>query len=285
MQVVLSLIFLIGSMYTGFFLAGGNPYALWQPFEIIMLGGAAIGFFFAGNSKDGIKSFGRYFIYLFKKPYNEKIFSEIHGLMFALSKVKNKDPLELNRHLTSPEDSEIFKRYPLVLKNPSALSFLCNNFLLYVDNGSQFTIFSFEEYLEEEISQYHAESLSPYKSTLSLVDTMPAMGIMAAVLGITISMQHLDSDIAILGSHISSALFGTFFGIFLAYAIFKPLSMKFASIAEESDLFLSVIKNYLICLMKGYDPLIANIVTNKSVPPRYRMPDHLLKSKLMKNEL
>ncbi len=250
-----------------------------------MLGGSAIGFLFASNTIPAIKKIGKYMKYLMKKPYDEEKFSQLSGLLFALAKQKSEDPIELNNHLINPESSAIFSKYPLVQADVDAVNFISNNFLLYVDNGNQFTAFNFEEYLEIEIEEYSHEAHGPYKVVAALVDTMPALGICAAVLGIILSMGYLDAPMEELGAHIGAALFGTFFGVFLAYGLFKPISLKFMKFADESVSFMKVSQAYLVSLMKGYDPLVASIITNKSVPPRYRMPDHELKQKLMKGEL
>lgn len=285
MQLIISLLFIIVSFVGSFLLAGGNIKALLQPFEVMMLGGSAIGFLFAGNTVAAIKKIGRYSKYLIKKPYDVDKFTQLSGLMFALAKQKAQDPIELNNHLINPENSAIFSKYPLVLADTDAVNFISNNFLLFVDNGNQFTSFAFEEYLEKEIEEYSHEAHGPYKTMSALVDTMPALGICAAVLGIILSMGYLDAPMEELGHHIGAALFGTFFGVFLAYGVFKPIALKFVKFGDESVSFLRVVQSYLVSLMKGYDPLVASIITNKSVPPRYRIPDHELKQKLMKNEL
>ncbi|CAH7368491.1 Flagellar motor rotation protein MotA [Vibrio chagasii] len=281
MQLFLGLIFILVSFLTGFLLAGGAAAALWQPFELIMLGGAGISFFFAGNSMGTIKKVGTYFKYCFKSPYNEEKFSAVISVMFLLSKAYKSNALEATKHLEKPEASNIFLKYPQVLENEPLTNFICNNFLLFADNSRDLTSFSFEEYLDNEIEKYAAEASSPYKAMSALVETYPALGIMAAVLGIIVSMGYLDADPMILGYHIGAALFGTFFGIFLAYGVFKPISLKFAKIVEESVVLMTVPKTFLVSLMKGYDPLLAGAIANKNVPPRYRVPDHTLKQNLM----
>lgn len=283
MQLILSMLFVVASFIGCFVLAGGALKALVQPFEMLMLGGSAIGFLFAGNDMFTIKKMGRYLKYSFNSPYSPEKFSQLLGLMFALTKVKN--AIELNNHLIDYSSSDIFAKYPLITNDEELRIFVCNNFLLYVDNGRSITSFAFEDHLEREIEEHHHDSQGAYKSIAALVDTMPALGICAAVLGIIISMGYLDAPMEELGHHIGAALFGTFFGVFLAYGIFKPISLKFAKVGDASTATLRVTQSFLVSLMKGYDPLIAAIITNKSVPPKYRLPDHELKQGLMKGEI
>lgn len=285
MQVTLSLIFIIVSLIGGFMGAGGNIANLWQPFEIIMLGGAGLGFFIATNTGKGMKQFGKFLTYFFKKPYSEEKFQKVIGLMFQLHAVYNKDPLALSKALEDPYSDPIFSKYPEILKDEDSRKFICNNLSLLIDSGSTISPFTFEDMLDAEIEQYRKEWISPYKTASSLVDTFPALGIAVAVMGIILAMQYLDAGMAKLGSKIAAALFGTFFGIFMAYGIFKPISLKFAKFAEEGELFLGVIKTYIMCIIKKHDPLTAAAVTNKDVPPRYKLDTSVLREKLQNEQL
>ncbi|MDK9793923.1 motility-associated protein [Vibrio sp. D431a] len=285
MQLLLGLLFTIVSFLSGFLLAGGAAGSLWQPFELLMLGGAGLSFFVAGNSMGTIKKVGTYFKYVFKSPYNEQKFSAVISVMFLLAKSYNNNSLEATEHVEKPDASNIFQKYPEVLEDDSLRNFICDNFLLFSDNQRDLTPFSFEEYLENEIEKYGQEAQTPYKAMSAMVETYPALGICAAVLGIILSMGYLDADAMELGHHIGAALFGTFFGIFLAYGVFKPISLKFAKIVEESVLVMTLPKTFLVSLMKGYEPLLAAAIANKNVPPRYRIPDHSLKKNLMSEKV
>ncbi|PSV01109.1 motility-associated protein [Photobacterium kishitanii] len=285
MQVLFSIIFLIACLVGGFSLSGGMLRNLWQPYEIMMLLGSGIGFFVASNSYHGIKMFGTFSIYIFKKPYSAQKFQQQMGLLVRLHELYIKDKKALSIQLEDPFESEIFKEYPKSLNDEAGRKYVCNNLTLLIDEGSSITPFDFEDMLEAEIEQYKKEWLTPYKSANSLVDTFPAIGIAVAVLGIVVSMQFLDADMLILGEHIGAALFGTFFGIFMAYCIFKPISLKFAKFGEEGGLYLSVFKTYLMCMRKGNNPMKSATVTNNDVPPRYKLETKVLRDKITKREL
>ena len=285
MQVILSLLFIIVSLIGGFVGAGGNIANLWQPFEIIMLGGSGLGFFIATNTGKGMKQFGKFLTYFFKKPYDEQKFQKVIGLMFQLHAAYNKDQRALSKSLEDPASCPIFSKYPEILNDDDSRKFICNNLNLLIDSGSTISPFTFEDMLDNEIEQYRKEWIAPYKTASSLVDTFPALGIAVAVMGIILAMQYLDAGMDKLGAKIGAALFGTFFGIFMAYGIFKPISFKFAKFAEEGELFLGVIKSYIMCIVKKYDPLTAAAVTNKDVPPRYKLDTNVLREKLQNDEL
>ncbi|KDM90871.1 motility-associated protein [Photobacterium galatheae] len=285
MKVLFSLLFIIASLIGGFIGAGGNIANLWQPFEIIMLGGSGIGFFVATNSEGGIKQFGKFTTYFFKQPYCEKKFQSVIGLMFQLHAVYAKDKKALSNAIANPSADPVFSKYPEVLNDEDAKKFICNNLNLLIDSGSSISPFTFEDMLDAEIEAYRKEWIAPYKTATAMTDTFPALGIAVAVMGIILAMQYLDAGMDQLGAKIGAALFGTFFGIFMAYGIFKPISVKFGKYAEEGELFLNVIKTYIMCMVKNYDPLTAAAVTNKDVPPRYKLDTAVLREKLQNDQI
>ena len=269
------------AFFGSFFLAGGSPRAILQPFEFMMLGGSAIGFLFASNTIPAIKKMGKYFKFCMKAPHSEESYRELLKCCYELAKVFDKDgTIGLDEHLPLPESSSIISKYRSILENKDGLDFMCNNMSLLANNADTISEHSFDDHLEQEIEQYEAESLGPYKTMNMLVDTMPALGICAAVLGIILSMAYLDAPPEELGKHIGAALFGTFLGVFMAYGLFKPISIKFAKFASENTDYLRVVHAFLNGRKKGYDPLVATMIANKSVPPRYRTPDHSLKAEV-----
>lgn len=285
MQVLFSLLFIVASLIGGFVGAGGNIANLWQPFEIIMLGGSGIGFFIATNTGKGMKQFAKFMTYFFKQPYSEKKFQNVIGLMFQLHTQYSQNKKELAKIIVDPASDPIFSKYPEILNDEDSRKFICNNLNLLIDSGSVLSPFTFEDMLDAEIEAYRKEWIAPYKTATAMTDTFPALGIAVAVMGIILAMQYLDAGMDKLGSKIGAALFGTFFGIFMAYGIFKPISVKFGKYAEEGELFLNVIKTYIMCMVKNYDPLTAAAVTNKDVPPRYKLDTGVLREKLQNDQL
>ncbi|MGR5365755.1 motility-associated protein [Photobacterium damselae] len=285
MQFFGSLIFLTSCLIGGFVMSGGHVANLWQPYEILMLLGSGVGFFLASNSMHGVKMFFQFFGYIFKKPYSADKFQQQIGMMTKLHAEYNRGKKDISAHIEDPDSSEIFKAYPKVLADTAGKQFLCNNLTLLVDEGNNLTVYDFEDMMEAEIEQYEKEWHSPYKGASALVDTFPAIGIAVAVLGIVVSMQFLDAGMIVLGEHVGAALFGTFLGIFMAYCVFKPLSLVFSKFADESGLYLRVIKTYLICMRKEYNPVKSATVTNKDVPPRYKLDTNILRDKVMSGEL
>lgn len=269
------------AFFGSFLLAGGSARALLQPFEFMMLGGSAIGFLFASNTIPSIKKMGKYFKYCITAPHSEESYLELLKCCYELGRVHDKDgSLGLDEHLPNPDSSPIFSKFASINQNQDGRDFLCNNMDLLANNASTISEHSFDEHLELEIEQYEAEANGPYKTMSMLVDTMPALGICAAVLGIILSMAYLDAPAEELGKHIGAALFGTFLGVFMAYGLFKPISIKFSKFASENTDYLRVIHAFLNGRKKGYDPIVSVMIANKSVPPRYRTPDHTLKTEV-----
>ena len=285
MQFIGSLILLTACLIGGFVMSGGRVANLWQPNEILMLCGSGVGFFLASNSMHSIKMFFRFCGFIFKKPYSAEKFQQQIGMMTRLHFAYGVGKKEISAHIEAPESSDIFSAYPKVLVDVAGMQFLCNNLTLLVDEGNNLSVYDYEDMLEAEIEQYEKEWHHPVHAASALVDTFPAIGIAVAVLGIVISMQFLDAGMIVLGEHVGAALFGTFLGIFMAYCIFKPLSLAFGQFALESGLYLRVIKTYLICMKKDYNPVKAATVTNKDVPPSYKLDTNVLRDKVMSGEL
>lgn len=271
------MIFIVVSFVGSFLLAGGNGRALLQPYEMMMLGGSAIGFLFASNTIPAIKKMGKYFKFCIKSPYSDQKFVELFTCLYELSTLAKSDPIKFGDAISEPEQSPIISKFPLVMGDLDGLYFMCNNLRLHSDGIATMNEYSFDEHLDNEIDQYEKEAHSPYKTMNMLVDTMPALGICAAVLGIILSMGYLDAPMEELGKHIGAALFGTFLGVFMAYGFFKPIAIKFSKFGDECTDYLRVIKAFIMGLQKGYSPAVAAVIANKMVPPRYRTPDVILK--------
>ena len=266
-------------------MSGGQAANLWQPSEMLMLFGSGFGFFLASNSMHSAKMFGRFCGYIFKKPYSAKKFQQQIGMLTKLHAVYIIGKKEISAHIESPESSDIFAAYPDVFADVAGRQFLCNNLTILVDEGNNLSVYDYEDMLEAEIEQYEKEWNHPVHTAAALVDTFPAIGIAVAVLGIVISMRYLDAGMIVLGEHVGAALFGTLLGIFMAYCFFKPLGLKFGAFAAESGIYLRVIKTYLICMKKEYNPVKAATVTNKDVPPSYKLDTNVLRDKVMNGEL
>ena len=236
---------------------GGHLEVLFQPFEFVIILGAAIGAFIIGNTGPVLKQTMGVFGTLFRGPrYNKAAYVELLGLQFSLFKlVQAKGLLALEPHIENPESSSIFSRFPTFAKNHHAVEFLCD-YLRMVTLGTN-VVHEMEALMDEELETHHQEQERLVAAVQALADGTPALGIVAAVLGVIHTMGSISEPPEVLGHLIGAALVGTFFGVFVAYGFFAPVAMALKNTFEaESKYFLSM-KVGLLAHMSGYAPAIA----------------------------
>ncbi|MEM9839422.1 MAG: motility-associated protein [Pseudomonadota bacterium] len=211
------------AVFGGYMLAGGKLAIIMKalPFEMIMIGGAAIGAFVASNKMDVIKHVGKDFAALAKGPkFGKQDYQDLLCLLHVLIDLGAKDPAALERAIEEPEESDIFKQYPNIVGDHAAVEIICDtlrSMIMNFDNA-----FQVEEMLEKQLLQMKEESLHGSHALSKIADALPALGIVAAVLGVIKTMASIDKPPEILGAMIASALVGTFLGVFLAYGIVGP---------------------------------------------------------------
>ncbi|SHH49140.1 motility-associated protein [Ferrimonas marina] len=273
MRPVLSFFLLFASVVGGFFLNGGHPGLLWHPGEyIIVLGAAASIFLISYPFKVGFQAFGA-IRHMIKPLYSPEKFEETLCLMAELKiHLEANGSSGLDEHLNKPEASPLFQRYPRVLKDKNAVSFIVDNFRLLETGTEQFMAHELEAIINADIKSQYTESLTPSKAMSSLTEVMPSIGIVAAVLGMNVTMMFIDQEPAVVGAKIGAALFGTFLGIFSGYGVFYPLSAGLGKIAEQRREYLTVIKSFLMAMVNDYALFVTAEVARKQIQPGYR-PD------------
>ena len=225
MQRIIGLVVVLAAVIGGFMIAGGNPAMLWQPAEFVVIFGAAIGALIIGNSKyvlkDMLQQLKAQFV---AQPDQAQLYKELLLLMYQLLEtIRSKGFRELGKTMSKPaETSSIFISYPAVLANPELLMFVCDNLrLISMTKSSPHDL---DATLEQEIISIEDQRLKPCHSLHSVGEAMPGFGILAAVGGIIITMQHLVGPLTSIGYHVAAALVGTFIGIFGCYCLFEPLA-------------------------------------------------------------
>lgn len=255
--VVIGIIIGLGSLLGSFYGMGGHLAAIWQPFEFLMIGGIAFGAFIVANPQKVIVDGGRAVIdaVVGKTPSRDDNLALL-GLLYALIReLRAKPRNEVEAHLDNPAASEIFKAFPTVLKDADLTVFICDYArLIIIGNARPHEI---EALMDEEISTYRRDKLKIYHSLMAVADGLPAIGIVAAVLGIVKAMGALDQSPALLGSLIGAALIGTFTGIFASYGIINPLAHKVKATRESQARAYTVVKQSLIAFLNGALPQLA----------------------------
>lgn len=271
MKFLIALIITVGCILGGYSMSSGSLAALWHPYEVIMIFGGATGIFIMSNTPSTLMETVRQTKYLVLGPVNKKKFTEAVRAMDALTTIYFKDGGKaLEDNLEEPLESAAIKDYKSICKDKKALKFIADNFSLVTNN--KFDSHELSEYLDEEIERYHHDMSGPSHALDELGDTMPGLGIVVAVLGIIISMGYIDQEPEVLGHYISTALFGTFAGIFAGYGLLKPVGSYLRNIANEHAELYKVMKLYVISVSEqDKSPAVIMEIAHKLLPPHYRI--------------
>lgn len=257
MRLIIGILTVCGCVFGGYAAMGGHLEVLWQPFEYVIILGAAIGAYVIANSGAVLKQTGTMFGALFKgTKYNKASYIELLGMQFTLYKlVQSKGILALEQHIENPHESALFNRFPKFAANHHAVEFVCD-YLRMVTLGSN-NVHEMEALMDEELETHHQEQERLVGAMQALADGTPALGIVAAVLGVIKTMGAISEPPEVLGHLIGGALVGTFFGVFVAYGFFGPFAQSLRSTYEaESKYFLSL-KVGLLAHISGQVPVMA----------------------------
>ncbi|WP_409307270.1 flagellar motor stator protein MotA [Pectobacterium sp. B1J-3] len=257
MLVILGYLVIVGSILGGYLMVGGALGALYQPSEVLIIAGSAIGAFIVGNNGKAIKGTLRALPLLVKKSkYNKALYMDLMALMFRLmAKSRQQGMLSLEFDIDNPRESEIFSSYPSVLSDTMLVEFITDYLRLMVSGNMN--AFEIETLMDEEIETVEHESEVPATSLNLVGDALPAFGIVAAVMGVVHSLAYVDRPAAELGMMIAHAMVGTFLGILLAYGFVSPLASLLRQKNAEKIKILQCVKVTLLSSLNGYAPQIA----------------------------
>jgi chemotaxis protein MotA len=254
---VIGLVMTIGCILGGYVALGGHLYVLWQPFEFIIILGAAIGSFFVANPMKVVKDTGSGVMEAIKESVPKpQDYLDLLALLYGMMKeLRSKSKTEMEAHVDNPEESMLFKGYPGVMKDNAIVQFICDYARLIVMGNAR--SHEIESLMDEEIETIGHDKLKVYHAMLGISDGLPALGIVAAVLGVIHAMGALNESPEVLGHLIGAALVGTFAGIFFSYGVFGPLATKIKSVREKKVRRYIIIKQTLLAFMNGAMPQVA----------------------------
>lgn len=257
MLVIVGYIVILLCVFGGFSLAGGHLAAIFQPLELLIIGGAALGAFIAGNNLAVIKSVMHSILLLFKpKKSADKQSVELLGLLYnLLNKARQQGLMALENDIDAPENSPIFTAYPLLMSKHHIIEFICDYFRLIIT--SNIDPFQLESLMDMEIESHHEEEMIPVAAITKVADGMPAFGIVAAVLGVVHTMESISLPPSELGVLIAHALVGTFLGILIGYGFIGPIANAIEHHANQSQLMLQCIKATILASVNNNPPIIA----------------------------
>lgn len=258
------------SVLGGYLGTGAELGVLFQPFEWLIIVGAGIGSFIIGNPKQVVMSFGKAMGTLLKGSRHTKAtYTETLSLLYSLFKLaKTKGDLALESHVERPDESSIFSRFPGFNADHHTREFLCD-YLRLLTLGTN-NAHEVESIIDAEIEAHHAEESAIAGAVTTMGDAMPALGIVAAVLGVIHTMGSITEPPEVLGHLIGGALCGTFMGILLSYGFVSPFGHTLSVIYETESAYLNCIKSCLLAHMMGYAPQVSIEFGRKTLPPHVR---------------
>lgn len=257
MTFVIGMVIVFGSLLGGFAAMGGHIGVLWQPFEYVIILGSAIGTFFVANPmkvvKDSVKGAMEAIKEATPKPRD---YLDTLAILYALMReLRTKTRTEMEVHVDNPGESDIFKSFPKILADKDLTNFICDYCrLIIIGNARTHEI---EALMDEEIQTIQRDKLKVYTALGAIADGLPALGIVAAVLGVIKAMGALDQPPEVLGHLIGAALVGTFAGILFSYGVFGPLASKVKTVREKKVRLYVIIKQTLLAFMNGAMPQVA----------------------------
>ncbi len=271
MLFLIGLVVCLGSVVGGYLMHHGKLAVLWQPSEFIIIGGAAIGAFLISNPPHVLKAFGGGMkVLLTGLPYWKKEpYMELLGFFFELSKMmRTKGIKEVEQHIDHPHESSLFQKYPSLTRDHHVEAFICDNVrLIVMGSGMPHQL---EELMDEEIHIHHTQRSAVVNAIANMGDGMPALGIVAAVLGVIVTMGSITEPPEILGKLIGAALVGTFFGVLMAYGVVGPMGKNIEAQYTGEHAFYLCIKVAILNFSRQLSPQIIVEFTRKNMPDTVR---------------
>ena len=265
---IIGIVVVVGMVFGGFALAGGHfdIIVAAMPFELMMIGGAAVGAFLIGNSgKTVMKTLGDFGKIIAGPKWKSQDYRDLLALLFQLTKtMKTKGVIALEAHIENPKDSAIFQNYPRIMKDHFATDFICDTLRMMTMNLED--PHQVEDAMETQLEKHHHEVAGPAHAMQNMADALPALGIVAAVLGIIKTMGAINSPPEVLGAKIGSALVGTFLGVFLAYGFVGPMAARLKEVYDEEHAFYTIIQAVLVAHLHGNAAQISVEIGRGSVP-------------------
>ncbi len=257
-MAIVGLLVVIGGVVGGFLMAGGDLGVLYQPAELVVIFGAAIGGLLISVPVATLKTLISDAIGIMtgKSGPSKEAYTQTLLLLNELFQMARKDGIiALESHVNDPHVSKIFEKYPMVTHNHAALAYLCDTIKLFL--AGSVPPHEIEMLMDAEIDSHHEEAGITANVIAKVADALPGLGIVAAVLGIIITMGHIDGDPAVVGKHVAAALVGTFMGVLMAYGFFSPMASNLEARNRNDARMLHVIKAGISAFAKGMAPSVS----------------------------
>lgn len=270
MLVIIGIVVVFGSIVAGYLLEHGNLLVLLQPAELVIIVGAALGTILIGNPLPTvIRMFKGVMRALSGSRYSRGFYLETLTLLSDIFQAARKQGLmKLEPDVETPDESAIFKKYPKFLKDRHALYFVCDTLRVAITGGVG--AYDIDQVMEVDIATHHAEAHSPVEALQTIAEALPGLGIVAAVLGVVITMGALGGPPEAIGHKVAAALVGTFLGILLCYGLVGPIANKIAAANKEDTTYYECLRAGIAAFVKGAPPLLAVEFARRSLPQEMR---------------
>ena len=261
MFAVIGVVILIVMVFGGFALTGGalGPVLHALPHEMLIIGGAAVGAIVTGNSMHELKALGGSFAKIFKGPKHTRQ-DHIDAIILTtrlMKLLRSEGPVALESHVQDPATSAIFGEFPRLLTNKPLIGLIADTLTLIVVSSGTLEVHAVEEVMDNAMKTHFHEFHEPQHALQGLADALPALGIVAAVLGVVKTMGSIDKPPSVLGGMIGSALVGTFLGVLLAYGIVSPMAGRLKQVIEQDEMIFHAVKQVVIASLHGWpQPLV-----------------------------
>jgi chemotaxis protein MotA len=257
-------------IFVGYTMHGGQIGVLIQISEFIIIGGAGLGIFIASNGKDGVTATIKACIGVLKPdPYTKPAFVDLLKMLYQLFNVARKEGLlGLEKHIETPAESDIIKKFPAFLANHHACDFLCDTLKVILTGAVG--PHDLSEMMELDLEIAHKEAHMPADAVQNVADAMPAVGIVAAVLGVIITMGKIGGEASAIGHSVAAALVGTFLGIFLAYCLFAPIAKAIEGKLFPESQYMNAIRFALFSFARGESPVTCVEFARRNIAPACR---------------
>lgn len=269
MFAIIGIVVVFGAVVAGYLMEHGNLRVLMQPAELVIIAGAAAGTVLVANPLHILKQIAAGIAGVFKgSKITKQYYVQSLKMMYDLLTKARKDGLmALEADVEEPSKSPIFSKYPNFLKNHHVCNFLCDTLRMAVTGSDAFDL---DQLMELDMEVHHHDASQPVAALTTMADSLPGLGIVAAVLGVVITMGALGGPPEEIGKKVAAALVGTFLGILLCYGLIGPLAANMAKTAEEERAYLGVLRVLLISFLKGSAPIMAVEVGRRAIPGHLR---------------
>ncbi len=266
MVAILGIVVVLACVVGGFMLEGGHLAILMQPIEVLIIFGAACGAFLIASPMSVVKDVVKHLPKIFTaKETSKQQYLDLLSVMYGLfSEARRGGAVAMDAHINKPDQSKIFQKFPSVLANKHVSHFMCDNLKVVLSGNIEHHFM--DALMDFDISTQHHHHMIPANSVTKIADALPGLGIVAAVLGVVLTMSKLNEPPEVLGHSIGAALIGTFLGVLMCYGFVGPMATKLEFMAAEHQVHLKVVKSALSAYLMGLAPALAVEAGRRAIP-------------------